>query len=361
MASPDPARELVYHTGDTVIMAEYVWLGGTSTTDMRSKTRIMKPGETPPVWNYDGSSTEQAPGDDSEVLIVPVRVYQDPFRKPGDIIVLCETYKRDQPLPDNMRPLAAQIFAATEDEEPMFGLEQEFFLIDNETGAALGWPANPALRPKGQGDYYCGVDGRAVPAKLRTFYDDFLNMCRDAAIPITGGNLEVAPGQLEYQVCAKGIALCDHAWMARYICQRTAQKYNMGIEFQPKPYQGDWNGSGCHTNFSTRSMREPGGYEVILEAIGRLEAAHMKHINCYGDGNKNRLTGKHETASWEQFSFGVGHRGASIRIPVSTEANRRGYFEDRRPSSSMNPYVVCAMLVQTCLQVCPDVEFPENL
>lgn len=344
-----------------MIFAEYVWIGGTSPCDLRSKTRVLKMGQAPPIWNYDGSSTEQAKGEDSEVLINPVRIYPDPFRRDGDLLVLCETLKHDSPLADNMRPRCEEILNQCADEEPMFGLEQEYFVIDNSTGKAVGWPAGEMFVPRGQGGYYCGVDGRNVNADLRKFYDMSLNKLRDAGIPITGGNFEVAPGQLEVQVCDIGIALCDHLWMTRYILQRTAQEFNYGIEFMPKPYFGDWNGSGCHANFSTKSMREDGGFEVIMNAIKNLEANHAKHISCYGAGNKDRLTGKHETASWSKFSYGVGDRGASIRIPVETNAEQKGYLEDRRPSSAMNPYVVCGMLAQTSMGICPDIEFPTDL
>lgn len=343
------------------ILAEYIWIGGTGPCDLRSKTKVLEEGENPGIWNYDGSSTEQAPGNDSEVLIVPVQTYPDPFRNKGDILVFCETRKAGETLEGNMRPRCKQIMDAAVEEAPMFGIEQEFFVIDKETSKAVGWPANDAFIPVGQGAYYCGVDGRAVTRNLRAYYDMALNKLREAGIPITGGNFEVAPGQLEVQVCDIGINLCDHLWVTRYILQRTAQEFDYGVEFLPKPYQGDWNGSGCHTNFSTASMRADGGYEKIMEAIKNLETNHEKHIACYGAGNKNRLTGHHETSKWSDFSYGVGNRGASIRIPVATEAEKKGYMEDRRPSSAMNPYVVCAMLVQTSLGVCPDVEFPSDI
>lgn len=346
---------------NNMIFAEYVWIGGSSPTDLRSKTRVLKPGQAPPEWNYDGSSTEQAKGEDSEVIINPVRVYPDPFRREGDILVLCETIKHGVPLADNMRPRCNAILEEAIGEDCMFGLEQEYFVIDNATGKAVGWPAGEMFVPRSQGGYYCGVDGRNVNINLRKFYDISLNKLRDAGVPITGGNFEVAPGQLEVQVCDIGIALCDHMWMTRYILQRTAQDFNYGIEFMPKPYVGDWNGSGCHANFSTKGMREEGGYEVIMTAVKNLEASHEKHIACYGAGNKDRLTGAHETACWTKFSYGVGDRGASIRIPVATHAEQRGYLEDRRPSSAMNPYVVCGMLVQTSLGICPDIEFPSDL
>ena len=70
-----------------------------------------------------------------------------------------------------------------------------------------------------------------------------------------------------------------------------------------------------HTNYSTKSMRADGGYEAILAAIKKLEGKHKVHMECYGLGNEMRLTGKHETAKFDTFKYGVADRGASIRIP----------------------------------------------
>jgi glutamine synthetase len=69
----------------------------------------------------------------------------------------------------------------------------------------------------------------------------------------------------------------------------------------------------------------------------------------YGKGNEKRLTGKHETASIHTFSYGVANRGASIRIPRDTEKKQCGYFEDRRPASNIDPYVVAAKIAQTTI------------
>ena len=76
----------------------------------------------------------------------------------------------------------------------------------------------------------------------------------------------------------------------------------------------------------------------------------MDHIFLYGEGNKHRLTGSHETSSINEFDYHVGHRGASIRVPVMTKEENCGYYEDRRPASNIDPYLVSAMLVDTtCL------------
>merc|ERR1712003_76136 len=111
-----------------------------------------------------------------------------------------------------------------------------------------------------------------------------------------------------------------------------------------------------HTNVSTKAMREDGGLEVIKKAIYKLGAKHEEHIAVYGEGNELRLTGKFETASINDFSYGVANRGASIRIGRDTEAEGKGYFEDRRPSSNCDPYLVTGKIMETIME---DVEVPE--
>merc|ERR1712019_205865 len=124
----------------------------------------------------------------------------------------------------------------------------------------------------------------------------------------------------------------------------------VNVTFDPKPCSGDWNGAGCHTNYSTAPMREDGGWDVIIAAIEKLGKKHEEHIKVYGEGNERRLTGHHETASIDKFSYGVANRGASVRIPREAETNKKGYFEDRRPASNMDPYVVTSKIFDTtCL------------
>jgi len=335
-------------------VAEYVWLGGHS--ELRSKTRVLD-WETNtdefninnyPDWNYDGSSTGQAEGSDSEVIIKPCAIFPDPFRK-GGMLVLCSTYKPDgTPLPNNHREWAKSIFDQDLDAEPWFGIEQEYFLVSKETGKPLGFPEKRLPNPQGQ--YYCSVG--AENAFGREIVNEHLDACLYAKLDISGINAEVAPGQWEYQIgpCI-GIESGDQLWIARYLMERVAEKHGVVIDIRAKPLLGNWNGSGCHTNYSTIDMRESdeekSGLECIYEAMEKLEAKHKEHMEVYGEGNELRMTGKHETASFDTFTYGKANRGASVRIGNETINNEEGYFEDRRPSSSMDPYLVTAKLFET--------------
>jgi len=158
------------------------------------------------------------------------------------------------------------------------------------------------------------------------------------------------PGQWEYQVGpCEGISSGDQLWLSRYIMHRVCEDFGVRVSFDPKPVSGDWNGAGCHTNYSTSEMRAPGGYAAIIAACDKLAAKHDEHIRVYGEGNDRRLTGHHETARIDKFSYGVANRGASVRIPRQSQLEGCGYLEDRRPASNMDPYVVTSKIVQTTI------------
>lgn len=339
------------------ILAEYVWIGGN--LELRSKCKVMEKtweGRQPvpedfPNWNYDGSSTGQASGKDSEVMIYPKAIFPCPFRKQENVIVLCDTYlPNGNPHPSNARYKASKIFDQKLDEEPWYGLEQEYFLIDLDTNKPLGFHGDNI--PK-QGQYYCSAGG--ANAIGRDLVEEHLNACLYAGLKISGINAEVAPGQWEFQIGpALGIEGGDHLWMARYLLERITEKYNMRVELAPKPIKNDINGSGCHCNFSTKSMREgtseKTGLEIIDEALVKLSLKHKEHMDVYGEGNEDRMTGHHETAKFSEFSFGRANRGSSVRIPNDTINNKKGYFEDRRPASNSDPYLVTSIIFETtCL------------
>ncbi|KAE8728396.1 Glutamine synthetase leaf isozyme [Hibiscus syriacus] len=341
------------------IIAEYIWIGG-SGIDMRSKSRtIAKQVEHPselPKWNYDGSSTGQAPGDDSEVILYPQAIFKDPFRGGNNILVICDAYTpAGEPIPTNKRHKAAEIFSNKKvvDEVPWFGIEQEYTLLQQNVKWPLGWPVGGYPGP--QGPYYCGAG--ADKSFGRDISDAHYKACLYAGINISGTNGEVMPGQWEYQVGPSvGIEAGDHIWCSRYILERITEQAGVVLSLDPKPIEGDWNGAGCHTNYSTKSMREEGGFEVIKKAILNLSLRHKEHISAYGEGNERRLTGKHETASIDTFSWGVANRGCSIRVGRDTEKNGKGYLEDRRPASNMDPYVVTGLLAETTILYEPTLE-----
>jgi len=331
------------------IMAEYVWIGGNG-DDLRCKTRTLdavpKSVSELPEWNFDGSSTNQAPGHDSEVIIKPQAIFRDPFRGGDNILVLCDCYTpHGEAIPTNTRKPANDIFNKKLDEVPWFGLEQEYTLFKDDW--PLGWPRRGYPGP--QGPYYCGAG--ADKAYGRDIVEAHYAACLYAGVKIAGCNAEVMPGQWEYQIgpCV-GIEQGDHMWMSRYIMHRVCEEFGVVVSFDPKPIPGDWNGAGMHTNVSTLAMRNEGGYEVIKQALEKLGKKHMEHIRVYGEGNERRLTGRHETAPIDKFSWGVANRGCSVRVPRQTERENKGYFEDRRPASNADPYLVTSKIFDTiCL------------
>jgi len=334
---------------------EYVWIDGYGLT--RSKTRCCDiPAVNtalPPEWNYDGSSTAQATTEKSEVLLKPVRVYTSPFSS-SEYLVLCDTWQSGlwqsnslEPLKTNARvALAAALDGERNPTEARYGFEQEFFLTDT-AGKVIQTKSG-----KKQQDYYCGVGGDNAIGR-KAVEQAFLN-CIKAGLKITGMNAEVAPAQWELQIDDYGLAACDGLWMLRYILTRTVEEFGYGITLHPKPllaYGAEWNGSGCHANFSTQRMRRPvGGYEAILKTIEALKETHAADIKQYGECNELRLSGSCETSHINTFTSGVGDRSASIRIPKTTFQDKCGYFEDRRPASTMDPYVVARLLLEASMK-----------
>jgi len=331
---------------------EYIWLDGTKPEQtLRSKTKIVELESTLtiptiedlPDWSFDGSSTQQAIGSDSDCILKPIRVYTDPQRV-GAYLALCEVWDATgSPHRSNERAEFTSIYKSRHDEDWWFGFEQEYVLMKD--GKPLGFPKEGYPEP--QGKYYCGVGADRV--KGREIVEQHLDACMNIGLDIRGINAEVMLGQWEYQLFSKGAKkVSDDLWISRYLLYRITEQHGVTIELHPKPIEGDWNGSGMHVNFSNKQMREEGGKEMMEDICKALEIYHEDHINNYGSDNDKRLTGLHETQSIEKFSYGVSDRGASIRIPIHTvENNWKGYLEDRRPASNACPYKITRRILET--------------
>ena len=303
--------------------------------ELRSKIKIAEGDlcklDLIPSWSYDGSSTGQATGDHSDCILTPVKIYPNPFHFNG-WLVMCDTEKR-----------SAIDFEDSDDY--WFGFEQEYFIMDRNTQLPLGFPLGGYPGP--QGLYYCSVGGRNTHG--RDFVEEHADLCLDAGLTFEGINQEVASGQWEFQLFAKGAKKAgDEIWIARYLLDRLTEKYGYYIEYHPKPVKGDWNGSGMHANFSNTTLRTCGSKEVYEQICEAFRPVTKEHISVYGAYNDQRLTGLHETASIHDFSYGVSDRGASIRIPIMVVENGwKGWLEDRRPASNGDPYKIAARIVET--------------
>jgi glutamine synthetase len=301
--------------------AEYIWLDGTEPTPMlRSKTKIMHDDTSEmPVWGFDGSSTNQATGDKSDCVLKPVFTCHDPIRGGRNVLVMCEVMLvNGRPHPTNTRAAARAAVRKYAEHDMWFGMEQEYTML-RANGRPLGFPEGGGL-PAPQGPYYCGV----------------------------------GTGQWEFQIGPAGpTEVGDHLHIARWLLHRIAEDYDVIISFAAKPEKGDWNGAGCHTNFSNNAMRN--SYDAVIAACDAVGDNYLELLAGYGDGIKERLTGAHETASWEHFSYGVSDRGSSIRIPWQVAVDKKGYAEDRRPNANCDPYTVARMLTEV---VCGEPKKP---
>ncbi len=350
------------------VIAEYIWLDGKKpAADVRGKTRVFNDlirgsadlvtAKDLPIWGFDGSSTEQAKGHDSDCVLKPVKVCKDPLRSiPGSlcVLVLNEVYlpPGEKPHPSNTRARLQELNEKYKDQEFWFGIEQEYtFMRTSKYDASrvrrpLGFPLSEG-EPENQGKYYCGAGADRIFG--RDLVEEHLKACLDAELVIAGINAEVMPGQWEYQIGhGSPLKVADDLIIARYLMNRIGEKYGVVASLEPKPQDGDWNGAGAHTNFSTKAMRESD--QCFSEILEQFHKRHDEHIKVYGSGIEKRLTGKHETCPYTKFEWGISHRGASIRIPWQVAKDGKGYLEDRRPCANMDPYVVEAKIIETVME-----------
>src|SRR6202522_3787211 len=325
---------------------EYVWLDGYKpSASLRSKTKIVDGDPDSlklsdlPMWGFDGSSTQQAEGKSSDCLLKPVALYPDSTRKNGFLVMSEVLLPNGEPHPTNSRA------TILDDPGAWFGFEQEYFFYKD--GRPLGFPV--AGFPAPQGPYYTGVGYKNVGDIARKMVDEHLDLCLAAGINHEGINAEVAKGQWEFQIFAKGSSkAADDVWVARYLMMRLCEKYEVDVVLHCKPIKGDWNGSGMHCNFSTKYLREEGGKEYFEALMQAFKDNVAEHIAVYGPDNHLRLTGLHETQAIDKFSYGLSDRGASIRLPVNFIKNGyKGYLEDRRPNSEGDPYQIVSRILKT--------------
>ena len=324
---------------------EYIWLDGNTTLpQLRSKTRYIniKNENSIPDWNFDGGSTGQGSLKDSDRQLKCVRTYKDPFSEDG-LLALCEvTYYSGKAHESNTRTHLSSLLEELHEESDVWtGFEQEFTFLNPATKTPLGL----LLNPEEQGQYYCGVG--CLNQIGRYIVEEFEVAAEMAGIPLEGINAEVMPGQWEWQTPPQGpLKSADDLWVSRYILERIAETKPVIVSYDPKP-DPNFNGAGCHTNISTKKMRDCFELDEQEELMVHLETDHNKHIAFCGQGVERRMTGECETSDYHTFSWGEGDRGASVRIPQKVANEGKGYIEDRRPCANIDPYKLLYSLIST--------------
>ncbi|XP_072043898.1 glutamine synthetase-like [Amphiura filiformis] len=335
--------------------AMYIWIDGTG-EGLRCKTKTLsKPPNSIvdlPMWNYDGSSTYQAEGSNSDMYIIPRAMYKDPFRRAPNVLVLCDVYKYDQRVAEtNFRSALSKTVerSAVSDHQPLVGFEQELTFMAQDSHP-LGWAKMGFPGP--QGPYYCAVGANRVFG--RDIMESHYRACLYAGLTISGANAGTMPAQWQYQIGPlPGVEAADQCWISRFIMYRVAEEFGVGVSLDPKPVEGDWNGCGCYINFSTKEMREKDGLKHIEEAVENLSLHHLPHIKVYdccgGEDNKRRLVGDHNTSNFDKFTSGVANRHVSVRIPRAVYDSGKGHLQDRRPAANCDPYRVVLAMMKTVI------------
>ena len=362
------------------VKLEYIWLDHFG--EIRSKTKIYTEAfvgpEDLPVWDtINFHSPDQGLGIEFMVLLKPVAIYPDPFRGGNHQIVLTEVLNLDNtPHYSNHRALAVEVEEKAKDHEPQFGIEQEYMIFSTTVATREGTQNKKTFIEKKRVPYgWAGHDDPREDEQTRIYIsylsvgkgilygrdlaEEHLDHCLHAGLKIHGINAEANPSQWEYQIGVCGpVEMADHLTVSRYILHRLSEKYNASISLQPKPYKGDhYFGSGLHTNFSTKKMREGAdgkkGIQFVEEACEKLcdPELHQKHMDVYGD-NKERLDGTGlVVGSKDKCTWGKADKKTSLNITVPTIVKEKGYFEDRRPASNADPYRIAARMVQSvCLE-----------
>lgn len=334
---------------------DYVWLD--SNRNLRTKQKIIHFNQdydeelftlkNIPEWNYDGSSTGQASIEgNTEIILRPVYITSPAYTSNPEnqtVIAMCDIFDITGKCLSYRKE--AEEYFNREDvlkEDPWFGLEQEFFLFPKEkyNNGTINFNE---ISNKNE---YCGTNRNYTE---RSIISTFVESCNIFGITLSGINSEVSPHQWEFQLFGKGLNVCDQLYVARFILETIVEQQDYIVLYSPKINE-TISGSGCHVNFSTLSTRtQHTGYSVIEEYIKRFEENHMKLIDCCSEKNKERLSGKFETARWDRFTWGVGTRNTSIRVPNDTFKNKCGYLEDRRPGSDIDPYLYCKTMCKIAL------------
>lgn len=360
---------------------EYIWLD--INEHIRSKIRVITTDnkietiKQIPKWSYDGSSTGQSTTLNSEILLEPIYMCYNSFliskcltsfykdivssNYIDKLIVLCNTTYYDKKnentqernkeqhqqhyQQENYITEALEKFSLKQNvnHDIWFGIEQEFFLFDKETLKPFKWDYYQSYKETLEGEFYCGVNRSNITETK--IMEEFLEKCLLSNLNISGINQEVEFTQWEYQIGpVKGIESAHQMIVAKFILLKICEKYNLYPVFHPKPIKTkdkEWNGSGCHINISTEKTRNKEGIYEIYKIMEKMEKDHSNFIENYcGKNNHMRLTGKNETSNPDIFSYSIGGRNTSIRIPYQTKIDNRGYFEDRRPGSDINYYKI---------------------
>lgn len=341
---------------DDCCVAVYIWLDAEGGVRAKTKTITKKPlsPDDCGIWMFDASATNQGKASESDMYLVPRRVFDDPFRGAPHVMVVCEVITSAmEPGAGNYRAQAAEQMEKYASHLPWFGLEQEYYVFERGT---LGEPSSgvPMAGEDAEenAEYAYGCGGNQCTPRLRSVINAHYARCLAAGIKISGCNVAHGPGQGQYQIGpCRGLNAGDHMIASRFVMLRCGENHDLSVSFEPKPMlkiSPKFHGSGMHVNFSSAATRGDNGIGVIEKCCRSMNRRQKEHLACYGDSsNHHRLNGTCGTCDENTFKMGIADRTASVRIPRHVAVTGKGHLEDRRPAANADPYRATCIIMQT--------------
>ena len=327
------------------IKAEYIWIDGTEpTAKLRSKTKILD--KTGPPSCRSGASTARPPtrppATASDCVLQPVFSCPDPIRGGDNVLVLAEVLYTDMtPHPTNTRAEPPRSPTSTPTRSRCSASSRS---TPCSSAAARSASPRTATRPPGPRTTAASAPTRSTAARLVEAHIERLHRGRPRhlrhqrrghARPVGVPDRPARPPRGRRPAVDRPVAALPHRRGLRHQRHPRPQAGPGRLERRRRPHQLLHQGDA-------RGLRRRSSPPARRSAEKPLE-----HVKVYGFGIEDRLTGLHETAPWNEFSYGVSNRGASVRIPWQVEVDKKGYIEDRRPNANCDPYLVTSRIVDT--------------
>ncbi|KAJ8321546.1 hypothetical protein KUTeg_000902 [Tegillarca granosa] len=265
-----------------------------------------------PLWDIYMFKTFEGVEQRKELVLKPVVMYRDPFRRGRNKMVLCELWATmDKPAVVNTRRSCTQLFKEIEEEGVWIEMEQQYFLM-GDNRLSLTSDKDPSAT---NNNFGTEVGMCKSPGFERDLAEMHFQACLYAGLKMYGLKRNDTSNQWEYHIGpCEGVDLAYQIVISRYLLLRIGELF--GVEITVTPVVSAENAPNKtlvgYMNFSTTKMRKEGGINTkyINKALEILRTSPqiLSRCNLQG-GNDNGMD-----------SAGIGE---NVRIPTLVAIQRK--------------------------------------